>query len=1360
MVPVRDFAKADREPGTLRVEGGLFGPDFLEALRRGEVPFQGAKDFGLPPGRALQEEISETYEEAKALYSVLRKRIEGALGTEAEGELTRRWVRSFLELLGYRLHHRGWAEAGGKRYEILYGADEAPESPPVHVVPWSQDLSRAGRRGRSPHGLLQDYLNASDHLWGLVTNGRHLRLLRDSPFVRRQAYLEVDLEALMEEDRPEEFALVYRLLHRSRLPKDWASAKDSPMERYFQQALAQGERAKERLREAVEGFLVDLGTGFLRGPGGQDLARNPEALYHDLLRVAYRVLFLLVAEARGVLGGNEFYRQAFSVRRLLDLSADREAYTEDIDLWLGLKTLFHLLRDPSLTHGDEPAARVLGLEVLNGRLFEPIPLEEGPYAVENRHLLRAFHHLAFFFDEKDKLLKRINYAALDVEELGSVYESLLDHTPVVEGAGGERRFAFRAGTERKRTGSYYTPDSLVDLVLREALDPVVAERLKEAGDDPKAQEQAILSLKVIDPASGSGHFLLGAARRLARRLAQVRTGEEEPSPEVYRQAVRDVVANCLYAVDLNPLAVELCRVALWMESHVPGKPLTFLDHRIKCGNSLVGVLDPRALVEGIPDGAFAPKEGDAREVASFLKKENRRQRRGEQTLFAPPRESVLEEEQRNLATVLQELARLPEDRAQDVAAKARRYEDLQGEETWGRLKLASDLWTAAFFQGFSGGGPFITTEAVWRALEGGVDPVLRERAEALAQRHRFFHWWLEFPEVFAHGGFDVVLGNPPWDQVQFDDEEFFREVRPDIANAANMAKRKAMIQKLPQEDPALWGEYQDAMYTTKALQGFIHHSGRFPLTSSGRLNLAPLFAEKARTLRNAKGWVGLIVPTGIATDSFTQFFFADLVQKGELAALLDFENREKLFPAVDSRLKFAVFALRPPSPEPAKLAFFLTQPDQALDPTRTFSLEPQDFALLNPNTKTCPVFRTRQDAELTKAIYKRVPVLWREDPEYNPWKVRLVLMFMMNTDSYLFRTQQDLKSDGFSLEANRFVRGSEVFLPLYEAKMIWHYDHRFATYEGKDTRDLTPEEHQDPTHLPLPRYWVSAKEVEERLEVRDRQGKVVWRWERSWLMGWRDITNATNERTMVASAYPRVGAGDTFLQMLPSCPAPEALLLLGSLNSLVVDYATRQKIGGTHLKYHVVKQLPILPPNRYTEHDLRFIVPRVLELTYTAWDLAPLAQEVWEEADEGLREAIRRWREAAPTHPDKPPSWLTHPYPFPPFQWDEDRRARLRAELDAYYARLYGLNRKQIRYILDPQDLTQAELEDILSNYEEVKDPLDEGAYQKRRQASAFPGETFRVLRDKDERRYGEYRTRRLVLEAWNRLSSERGGAE
>jgi hypothetical protein len=769
---------------------------------------------------------------------------------------------------------------------------------------------------------------------------------------------------------------------------------------------------------------------------------------------------------------------------------------------------------------------------------------------------------------------------------------------------------------------------------------------------------------------------------------------------------------------------------------------------VKVGNSLVGVLDPGALARGVPKEAYEPKAGDEKEAAKGARKANEMALKGIQDLyqadFSPGKEG-------DWAGDLERLARRPEDTPEQVAAKAREYEDLRERETLKRLFLASDLWTAAFFQPLRGKGPFITTEHVWTALRGGkLSPEVERLARELSERHRFFHWWLEFPDVLERGGFDVVLGNPPWEKVKLEDKQFFADKAKEIAEAENAAKRRRMIAALEKENPALFKAYQEALAEAEAVSGFLRHSGRFPLTARGDINTYPLFAELGRSLLHPRGRMGMVLPTGIATDDSSKEFFGDVVERGQLAALLDFENREGLFSGVHRSYKFSVFVLRGgESPEPAKLLFFATRPEHAEDPGRLFTLSPEDFALLNPNTKTCPVFRTRQDAELTLAIYSRVPVLWREEPEENPWGVRFLRLFDMSNDSHLFRTREDLEGQGFRLVGNRFVRGEEVYLPLYEAKMFWHYDHRFATFAGKDTRDVEPGEKEDPAFLPLPRYWVPKEETEARLREAG--------WERRWLLGFRNVTNATNERTVVVSRLPLAGVGNSAPLLLPFLGLP-SLLLEANLSALVLDYVARQKVGGTNLNFHYIKQFPILPPDRYTPKDLHFIVPRVLELAYTAWDLAPLAQDVWEEADEGLREAIRAWVAGARLHPDTPPEWVEGPYPFPPFVWDEERRALLRAELDAYYARLYGLNRKQLRYILDPQDLTPRELEDILSDYEEVKDPLDEEAYRKRVEKSAFPGETFRVLKDKDIRRYGEYRTRRLVLEAWERLLAAHSG--
>jgi hypothetical protein len=622
-------------------------------------------------------------------------------------------------------------------------------------------------------------------------------------------------------------------------------------------------------------------------------------------------------------------------------------------------------------------------------------------------------------------------------------------------------------------------------------------------------------------------------------------------------------------------------------------------------------------------------------------------------------------------------------------------------------------------------------------------------ARELSERHRFFHWWLEFPDVLERGGFDVVLGNPPWEKVKLEDKQFFADKAKEIAEAENAAKRRRMIAALEKENPALFKAYREALAEAEAVSGFLRHSGRFPLTARGDINTYPLFAELGRSLLHPRGRMGMVLPGGIAMDDSTKFFFQDVVGKGQLYALYLFNNTVYFKEVGLNQKLFAIFCL---SAQPVPVIRFgasLSETSDTEDSRRILTLSPQDIWLINPNTGTCPIFSTRQDAELTLAIYRRVPVLWREEPEENPWGVRFLRLFDMSNDSHLFRTREDLEAQGFRLVGNRFVRGEEVYLPLYEAKMFWHYDHRFATFVGKDTRDVEPGEKEDPAFLPLPRYWVPKEETEARLREAG--------WERRWLLGFRNVTNATNERTVVVSRLPLAGVGNSAPLLLPFLGLP-SLLLEANLSALVLDYVARQKVGGTNLNFHYIKQFPILPPDRYTPKDLHFIVPRVLELAYTAWDLAPLAQDVWEEADEGLREAIRAWVAGARLHPDTPPEWVEGPYPFPPFVWDEERRALLRAELDAYYARLYGLNRKQLRYILDPKDLTEEELRNILSDDEEVKDPLDEEAYQKRVEASRFPGETFRVLKEKDIRRYGEYRTRRLVLEAWERLLAAHSG--
>ena len=761
-VPLTATRTLLRKGAAVRLEGGLLGPDFLERLAAGEVPGQKPRDFGLPAGRSLIDEIAATYRDARDLWALFCRRKQRLPEDDPGTSLTRdAWVIPLLSLLGYELRYNVRSyELGDLRLGISHRAGEREDAPPVHIVGIGKSLERVDPHGRpriSPHALLQEFLNRSDHLWGIVTNGRTLRLLRKSPLVRRQAYVEFDLETLFADERFGEFALLYRLLHRSRLPAGVDDAAECLLERYYQDALEQGNRARDRLRDGVEECLRILGTGFLRNWQG---ALPPEKdLYAQLLRLVYRLLFLLVAEERGLIAGSELYRQHYSVSRLRRLVDDREAYTEHDDLWQSLRVLWHLLRTPTSVQqiGGRPLASLLEIPVLNGDLFDPMPLEE--QTITNRDLLEAFYHLAYYYDDRAHVVRRVNYAALDVEELGSVYESLLDNHPVIEEERGTRRFGFAAGTERKSTGSYYTPHELVAELIRSALEPVLAERLREARTQQE-QERAILSLRVLDPACGSGHFLLAAARRLGLELARVRTGEEEPSPEARRDATREVIAHCIYGVDRNPLAVELCRVALWIEACAPDRPLTFLDHHIRCGDSLVGVFNLEVLREGVPDEAFQ-RDRAQRALSRALVRRNREERVGQLGLDFDAAEP-LEEDLRQLAIEMEELDRLPDDTVEEVHEKRRRYAELQQHQQ--RERLACDLWTAAFFWELAPGEEVPTTGTVRRALRhpSGLPARLVGKAWMLAQQHRFFHWPLEFPEVFVNGGFDVVLGNPPF----------------------------------------------------------------------------------------------------------------------------------------------------------------------------------------------------------------------------------------------------------------------------------------------------------------------------------------------------------------------------------------------------------------------------------------------------------------------------------------------------------------------------------------------------------------------------------------------------------------------
>ncbi|WP_242025674.1 endonuclease domain-containing protein [Phormidium tenue] len=1625
----------------LHIEGNLIAGDYLADLVTGSIKGQAPEDFGFAKADKLADEIATVWGEAKKFWAGFKKsREESSFSESGTTETRKAWVVPLLYNLGYLPSFRGEVEViDGQSFAISHRAGmPSPPSPlsqkgrggereseilspsprgrgargegepPIHITGCRIRLDHkppSGNPRLSAHGLMQEYLNRTEHLWGITTNGLQWRLLRDSSLMTRLTYIEFDLEQILEGENFADFGLFYRLFHRSRLPIGMDDAHECLLEFYHQETLQQGGRVRDRLRDGVERAIAQLGNGFLQHPKNQVLRDKFAAkeisdrdFYRQILLLIYRLLFLMVAESRNLLLTGEdpekvrIYEEYYSIERLRALAEKaivprREGFQ---DLWQGLRVTFCLF-------DENWRGELLGLSPLNGDLFGSTTLPElNVSALDNYDLMVVIRNLSLYAPTDKTQLRRVNYAALDVEELGSVYESLLDFHPQVSLSQGKYEFLLVAGSDRKTTGAYYTPSELVAQLVKSALEPVIAERMNEAknsltpqpplprgegeqdefqnpspsgrgagvrdsweiSDDlrkkmqdvarqfrkeptqseailweairnrklenrkfrrqhpigtfivdffcreenlivevdglihesqqeldrqrqglleslglhfvrvssqqvetslfetletikqsfllpspsgrgaggeglQQLQESALLSIKVCDPACGSGHFLLAAARRIGKELAKVRTGEAAPSPEPLREATRDVIQHCIYGVDINPLAVDLCKVALWIEGFAKGMPLNFLDHRIKCGNSLVGVLNLDVLKEGIPDEAFKAVTGDDKALSSIKKKANKQERlkdlKGQLSTAGQ-----LDDDLAEIASAWQELDRIPENTPEFVKQKKERYEANQRDRKWWRSRSACNLWTAAFFMPLTEQNLQLlpTTAALVRLLNeeipsppsplsqkgrGGtgteenlapLSPLGRgaggeglpaigirdivDAANQLASEKGFFHWALEFPDVFENDGFDCILGNPPWERIKLQEKEFFALRDGEIAKAANKSEREKLIKALPTQKPELAREFEAAKHDAEAQSKFIRESNRFPLTAVGDVNTYAVFSETARDLIAGNGRAGIIVPTGIATDDTTKKFFSDLVQKQSLDSLIGFENEAFIFSEVHNAFKFCALVITGKARiiNATDFIFLCRYFFDIKEQRRHFTLTSKDIALINPNTLTCPIFRTVVDAKIIKKIYQNIPVLENEKTGENPWDISFMSMFHMANDSELFHNSP-----------------SQNTVLLYEAKMFWHYDHRFSTYENAKQADINsgrlpqtiPEMKQDSNFDIKSRYWINRAEVENRLANK---------WNKQWLIGFRDITTATNERTAIFSLLPRVAVGHKAPLLLTNEKVQLVLCLFSNFNSLVFDFVARQKVGGTSFSFFIFKQLPVLPPDRYSQNDINYITPLVLELTYTAWDIKPFADDIWNPTPtrsqseiEGsktethsiltqvsdkqqlgldleldltgkkqlelttppdpthqthLRQLIlEQWQANRAAfdqdpHPPTPspkegegeqdsfrtplPTWergrgegLTdnlEGIPLPPFIWHETRRAQIRAELDAYYAKLYGLTRDELRYILDPADIYGAD----------------------------FPSETFRVLKNNEMKKYGEYRTQRLVLEAWDKL--------
>jgi hypothetical protein len=759
---------------SIRIEGAILSPDILDRLD--DAAGQRPADFGLDTGTKVKDEIARAWADAQDYWRIFQRKLE-TLKPEspATTETRQQWVTPLLGLLGYQLDYQAkGVELNGKTYAISHRLAHRGNTP-IHIIGAREaagldkkpERTHIGAPRMSAHALVQEYLNLHDELYGIVTNGRILRLLRDSSRLIKLSYLEFDLDRIFSDGLFADFAILYRLLHVSRLPASSEAAAEILIERYHQDSLDSGARIRDGLSKAVEQAIRDFANGFLTHRDNDALRQSihdgklsPENYYQHLLRLIYRLLFLLVIEERDLVfplsatgPRRDIYRRYYSLERLRLLSEKRHlADKRHHDLWLAMLATFRLFE----AHGP---GHKLGLAPLAGDLFGPAAI--GPLAgamLGNDVLLGCLRSLGLYQHPENGQTIRVNYAALNVEELGSVYEGLLKYDTGFAFELSSPIFQLRPGDDD--TQSHYTPEDLVQPLIKNSLDYLIADALKKP--DP---EKALLELRVADISCGSGHILLAAARRIATELAIVRTGEEQPSPSAFRSAIRDVIRNCIYGVDLNPLAVELCKVALWLEAHSPGEPLNFLDHRIKCGNAIVGFARREEVERGVPDEAFKTLPDDDKETAALLRKRNKQERKDHETGQIPLAPAL----QKQLDDILRgwhELATLPERTPDQIDAKKARYIAFsQSADAW-LLGQIAGIPIAQFYLPKTADNlhKFVTDAVFRRYWKGEISPQGQATAEAwaLAERKHFFHWFLEFPEIIERGGFDCILGNPPY----------------------------------------------------------------------------------------------------------------------------------------------------------------------------------------------------------------------------------------------------------------------------------------------------------------------------------------------------------------------------------------------------------------------------------------------------------------------------------------------------------------------------------------------------------------------------------------------------------------------
>ena len=1291
----RHVTELDRWP-SLNLEGNLIAPAMLAKIIQQQSTEKNSADYAASTEVQLREKISTAFRIGQSYYRDFAKIDDPNIST------TQEFVK-YLLANSFGFNDKNFSR--DQNFLIADGCIPILVTSPVKTFNRDKNRTFSGSQKSAPFAL-QSYLNTSSiSLWGLASSGHHISIMRNNTSLTRPAYIEANIEQIFLNSDFSSFAAFWLLAHRSCFGKSPSDASSCKLETWHNQGSSEGEVIKHKLAYQVKNALAVLGTGFLTS---NDCLSDSlkcgsiklDQFFNELLNIIYRLIFIMVTEDRDLLHHADsnartrrLYSEGYSLKRKRTQCVNRSYWDGNHDSYEGTKIIFN-----ALTKG----APTIALPALGG-LFDKEKVPNIEKAIlKNNAFFEVIYRLSWLKSDKFGIVP-VNWRDMETEELGSVYESLIELQPQLSECGRKLTFAStlseKKGNEKKTTGSYYTPSSLVELVVNNTMNPTLDAIQSEKGNP----EESLLNLSVIDPACGSGHFLLTAARRIARRVVISRCGENA-TPSDFRNAIREVVRRCIYGVDLNPMAVELARVAFWIETVNPGSPLGFLDSQIKCGDALLGVFDLDALNSGIPDAAYEVLVGDLKSTANYYKKANESFRSGQQSIEIESKK-LSAAQMATLAKKSSVVRNLDENSLDRVKERKILYRELCEDQHHQNIRAQADLYISAFLAPKVGSPSEImdrrtvpTTEDL-EGIRGGRE--LSRDLEAVASSAKSaycFHWPLEFPDIMERGGFDFVIGNPPWERIKLQEKEFFASRNTEVAKAETTSVRKKMIEGLRKSDSMLernlFYEFMIAKRNSEAKSSFARvpgiDGGRFVYTGRGDVNTYSLFSELFSKLVKVGGRTGFIVPTGIGTEVNNAPFFSSIINNKKLACMYDFENRERIFPSVHRQFRFSIVITGNDECE-SKFAFFLTSPDQLNDTDRVFSLSREQIYTINPNTKTIPAFRSRCDCELAAKVFSKFPVLVNENNalDGNRWGVSFLRMFDMSNDSKLFKAH-NFFYDGDFLKSNSDRSSDEArHVPLYEAKMIHQFDHRWASFRDnkkKEFYNLESYMKKDSNFEPNPRYWISVEYMRDRLKDFNQDQK--------WLIGCRNITGATNERTTIFSVIPRCGVGHSMSVMFTSFDAALSSCLVANMNSISLDYFSRQAISGNNMSQYFVKQFPILPPEYYTDRRRRFISERVLKLVYTSHALKSFARDL---NYDGL-----------------------------PYKWNEIERKALMSDIDAFYFRAYGFDRDEMRYVIDPADVM----------------------------GPGYPSETFRVLKENELSSFNEYRTQRLILEAWDRMES------